>query len=78
MSKNKIIKTLQKMGWLSKHWRVKDFYIYEDDKIIRFSYEHGDMGEVDKVLYYKKDNYVEVYNLDNYYGNTYLYTSLYL
>ena len=78
ITKGKIIKTLKEMNWISQHWRLKDFMVMETEEKITFSYFHGDMGEVDKVVYYKKDGYTEIYDLDNYYGNTYLYHSLYL
>ena len=78
MSKSKIIKTLQSMNWLSKHWRIKDFVITEDKDKIIFSYYHGDMGLIDKVKYSKKDGYTEIYVLNNYYGTEDIYTTLYI
>ena len=78
MNKSKIIKTLQEMDWLSKHWRVKDFIVVEDEKSIVFEYQHGDMGLIEKVRYNKEDGYTEIYDLDNYYGREVLYHSLYL
>ena len=78
MSKSNIIKRLKQMKWISSHWRVKDFNIYEDDEIIKFSYYHGDMGEVDMIIYYKKDSYVEVFELNNYYGTTDKVVGLYI
>lgn len=78
MSKSKIIKRLQQMKWLANYWRVKDFMIYEDDEKIKFSYYHGDMGLVDKIIYYKKESYVEVYELNNYYGSTDKIVGLYI
>lgn len=78
MSKSKILETLKRMDWISKHWRVKDFLVFEDNEKIIFSYYHGDMGKIDKIEYNKIDGYTIVYDLDNYTGNTYIYTSLYL
>ena len=78
MSKGQIIKKLQKMDWIGKHWRLKDFNIIETKEQIIFYYYHGDMWRVDKIRYYKKDGYTEIYDLNNYYGDTYLYHSLYI
>lgn len=78
MSKSKILETLKRMDWISQHWRVKDFLVLEDDEKIIFSYYHGDMGLIDKIEYNKKDGDTIVYDLDNYTGNTYIYTRLYL
>lgn len=78
MTKTQIIRKLQKMDWISKHWRLKDFIVLETEEKILFSYNHGDMGLVDKIIYFKKDGYTQVYELNNYYGNTDLVTSLYL
>ena len=66
------------MGWLANYWRCKDFIIYENDEKIIFSYNHGDMGLIDKITYDKKSGFTCIYDLDNYYGNTVLYHSLYL
>lgn len=74
----KILKRLKETGQLSDWWQLKDFMIIDyEDKIV-FSYSHGDMGIVDKIIYDKKDQLIEVYDLDNYFGNTYLRSSLYL
>lgn len=78
MTKGQIIKRLQQMDWLGKHWRVKDFLILETEEKIIFSYQHGDMGLIDKIIYYKNDGFTQVYELNNYYGSTDLVTSLYL
>lgn len=78
MNKSKIIKTLQQMKWLGSHWRVKDFIVIEDEKIIIFKYQHGDMGLVEKIRYEKENGYTEIYDLDNYYGREVLYHNLYL
>ena len=78
MKKGEIIKCLQQMNWLSKHWRLKDFIIIEDDEEIIYEYIHGDMGIVEKIRYNKKDGYTEIYDLDNYFGRRVLYHSLYL
>lgn len=78
MTKRQIINKLQQMKWLDKHWRLKDFYTLETEEKIIFSYNHGDMGLVDKIIYYKNDGFTKVYELNNYYGSTDLITSLYL
>lgn len=78
MSKSTIIKKLQQMNWLDKYWRVKDFIILESDDKIIFSYNHGDMGLIDKVIYYKENSYAQVYELNNYYGSTDLVVGLYI
>lgn len=78
MTKRQIINKLQQMNWLGKYWRLKDFLILETEEKIIFSYNHGDMGLVDKIIYYKKDGYTQVYELNNYYGDTDLVTSLYI
>ena len=66
------------MDWISKHWRVKDFIIRETPEKITFGYYHGDMGFIEKIIFYKKNNYVEIYDLDNYYGDACLYHTMYL
>lgn len=78
MSRSRIIEKLKSMKWLDSHWRTKDFIISENEDTIKYSYIHGDMGLVDKVIYYKKDSFCEVYNLNNYYGDMELFTSLYI
>lgn len=72
MNRKEILKYLQDNKIIGDYWCIKSFMIMEDDKKIMFSYNHGDMGIVDKIIYYKNTNIVEIYDLDNYYGNTYL------
>lgn len=75
---SKIIKRLKKTGQLEDFWRLKSFIVVDyEDKIV-FSYVHGDMGLVDKIVYYKQDQLIEVNELNNYFGNTYVKSSLYL
>ena len=78
MTKGKVIETLKKMKWLDSHWRLKDFIVLENENLIKYSYLHGDMGIVDKVIYYKNNGFCEIYRLNNYYGNTELEQTLYI
>lgn len=75
---NKIIKRLKETGQIGQYWKLKSFIVIDHGDKIVFSYNHGDMGLVDKIIYYKEDQLIEVYELDNYFGSTYLRSSLYL
>lgn len=74
----KILKRLKETSQLNDYWKLKDFMIADYGDTIKFSYIHGDMGIVDKIIFNKKDQLIEVYELDNYFGDTYLKSSLYL
>lgn len=74
----RILKRLKDTKQLSDWWELKSFIIVDHGDKIVFSYVHGDMGIVDKIIYDKNDKIIEVYDLNNYYGDTYLKSSLYL
>ena len=78
MEKAEIIKKLQKLGYLEDYEDIKTFHNLETEKEIIFYYYHGDMGKVDRIIYYKNNGFTEIYDLDNYYGSTYLCYSLYI
>ncbi len=70
MTKTQIIKKLQQMKWLDSHWRLKDFTVIDTYDKIFFCLNYGDMGLINKIIYYKFDELAEVYELNNYYGDT--------